>query len=204
MDREQLEFRICQYLDGTLPAGDRAALEQTLAADADAQAMLAQHRRLQQQLNRHLATPELNWDRLAEHLSASVAEAAAADVRGSQPISLPVRFGWRQPWGWLSAAASVLLAATVTLLVARHARHAVAPLPLEMANRPSSIVIVPQPEPPAGSPVEQITIGPSPALAAQGGDWRYAQGVVAAPSRAVVVSRADAGRDNHAPLPPAH
>jgi hypothetical protein len=199
MDPEQLEFRICQYVDGTLPPADCAALEQTLIADAGARSILAQHRRLQQHLNRAMTLPTLNWDRLAEHLSEAVtAVDPTATSAPAAPLSLPLRFGWNLHRPRLAAAASVVLAITAGLLVFHHARLASARLPVEMAQRPSNIIIVPQPQPPAGLPLEQINIGPSPALAQQGGDWRYAQGVVAEPSRAVVVSRADARHDNHA------
>ena len=40
MTRDELEFRISQYLDGALAAGEQAALEARFATDADARAML--------------------------------------------------------------------------------------------------------------------------------------------------------------------
>ena len=48
MIREELEFRIAQYADGTLPASQRAALEAELAADGAARELLAQYRQLHQ------------------------------------------------------------------------------------------------------------------------------------------------------------
>lgn len=198
MDREQLEFRICQYLDGTVPAEEIDALQQILDRDADARAMLAEHRRLKGHFA--AALPSLDWDRLAGHLSAAVADSerqAEADRRR-------LHFAWIAPWGKLAAAASVVLAMTAALLVARHEHRPAAVVPTQVAQRPSDIVIVAQPERPTGPSTEQITIGPSPALAANGGDWRYAQGVVAEPGPSVVVSRADVrqpGHDANAPLP---
>src|SRR5437016_363877 len=63
MDREQLEFRITQYLDGDLPAAEVAALEQVLAVDADARKVLGQHRALDAALKRELPVPQMKWDR---------------------------------------------------------------------------------------------------------------------------------------------
>ena len=41
MNREQLEFSISQYLDGTLPGEQRSLLEQRLEGDAEARELLA-------------------------------------------------------------------------------------------------------------------------------------------------------------------
>jgi anti-sigma factor RsiW len=41
MSTDQLEFSISQYLDGTLPADEQAALEERLATDAQARELFA-------------------------------------------------------------------------------------------------------------------------------------------------------------------
>ena len=41
MTRDELEFSISQYLDGTLGARERDALDERLATDAEARALLA-------------------------------------------------------------------------------------------------------------------------------------------------------------------
>ena len=54
----------------------------------------------------------------------------------------------------------------------------------------SSVVVVsgPQPEVANGSPLQDITVGPSPALAMHDADWRYGEGVVGrGPSKVTIV-----------------
>jgi hypothetical protein len=85
MTQEEVEFAITQYLDGTLPAKDVAALEARLAEDAQARELLEQHRRLLGML-RAEAGPAVAWDELAKDFSAVVtgtvdAEAKAADQK---------------------------------------------------------------------------------------------------------------------------
>jgi anti-sigma factor RsiW len=80
MYRDDLEFQIAQYADGTLPADQRAALEAVLAADEGARAMLDAYRKLDAALadDRAARPVAVRWDRLAERISSSVAEHANA------------------------------------------------------------------------------------------------------------------------------
>jgi negative regulator of sigma E activity len=71
MDLEQLEFTITQYLDGTLPPEESAALQVRLANDPEARALLAEHQKLTALL-RAEGLPELDWDELASDFSAVV------------------------------------------------------------------------------------------------------------------------------------
>lgn len=70
MTTEQLEFAITRYLDGTLPSEERAALEERLATDPQAQALLAEHEKLTALLRSPL--PEMAWSELAGDFSAVV------------------------------------------------------------------------------------------------------------------------------------
>jgi anti-sigma factor RsiW len=76
MNRDELEFSIAQYADGTLPADQRAALEAVLAADDGARATLDAYRKLDAALADDRAARPLavRWDRLAEQISLSVAQ----------------------------------------------------------------------------------------------------------------------------------
>ncbi len=74
MSGDELEFAISQYLDGTLSAEETAALEAHLAADADVRRLLAEYQKLNLALKASPAVPELAWDKLASHLSRTVAE----------------------------------------------------------------------------------------------------------------------------------
>ena len=82
MTPEQLEIAITHYLDGTLPAEEVGALRETLANDAGARALLAEHERLTALL-RSVAGPDVEWEELARDFCAvvtgSVDEASRAD-----------------------------------------------------------------------------------------------------------------------------
>jgi anti-sigma-K factor RskA len=72
MTSEELEFNICQYLDGTLVEEQRIALEALLERDAGARELLAEHRRLDEAMKASSAMPRMRWDKLADHLSKAV------------------------------------------------------------------------------------------------------------------------------------
>ena len=78
MTLEELEFSICQHLDGTLPAGHQALLESQLAMNPQARTLLQEYRELNQAL-RAERVPEMNWNALANHLSAAV-QASSSEV----------------------------------------------------------------------------------------------------------------------------
>src|SRR3954464_15255575 len=80
MMNEELEFRIAQYADGTLPARERAALEAELQENADARAMLAEYRALDAALKGNEDVPRVQWDRLASRIDAVVSEQAKVSV----------------------------------------------------------------------------------------------------------------------------
>jgi anti-sigma factor RsiW len=162
---EQLEFQIAQYADGTLPPAERAALEQTLANDAGARALLDEYRRLDASLKRELPVPAMNWDRLAAHLSDVVAEEDRATTT--------VTIGWSiRSWGKVAAAAAILLLiGTISILALRPA----APITNVTVNNTTQpavnggntnvtvVVVVTGPAAQAATadPVVEINVGPS-------------------------------------------
>ena len=85
MTRDELEFAIGQYLDGTLPAGQRASLEGQLASDAQAQAMLELERSLLAALRSSSTMPAVQWDQLALQISQAVDEQAEGRMRKVAP-----------------------------------------------------------------------------------------------------------------------
>jgi anti-sigma factor RsiW len=72
MTNQRLEFAITQYLDGTLPAEDRAALERTLANDPEARRLLEEHRTLNDALKRTMPVPNVDFEQLSRTISAAV------------------------------------------------------------------------------------------------------------------------------------
>src|SRR5687768_923655 len=72
MTRDELEFSISQYLDGTLPAAERDALETRLGSDAEARALYAEYESLQG-VFKAAPLPAVRWDAFAQQISAAVA-----------------------------------------------------------------------------------------------------------------------------------
>jgi len=72
MQKDQLEFAISQYLDGTLPAEEIAALEQVLASDVEAKGLLEQYRKLDELLKREMVVPVIDQEKLSQAISAGI------------------------------------------------------------------------------------------------------------------------------------
>ena len=199
MTRDELEFSISQYLDGTLRAAERDALETRLGSDAEARAVYAEYEALQGVLA-SAPLPAVQWDRLAEEISAAVA-------RHEMPAQSYKLSRWLRP-ARLAVAASVLVAGGLAFSVLRMGGDPT-PTPAE----PTRIVLKTDVAPeattasPAGAapvvvntePV-RVAIGP-PA----GGDVApvrlYADdGVVSRRSRVVIVSAARLGQDSPQPF----
>lgn len=73
MSRDQLEFQISQYLDGTLSAQQRLELEKQLSSDPEARAFFNEMQRIDQALKTSMALPPIRWDKLCDGIAASVA-----------------------------------------------------------------------------------------------------------------------------------
>jgi anti-sigma factor RsiW len=76
---EQLEFRLSQYLDGTLPTEAAAALFDELARNPEAVATLDEYRKLDVLMTAKPAA--VRWDALAEQISAHIDEAQQSRMR---------------------------------------------------------------------------------------------------------------------------
>lgn len=75
MTPDELEFAISQYVDGTLPADETAALEALLATDAAARQLLAEYRSLDQVIVASAAPlPALDWAKVSAQISGAVDE----------------------------------------------------------------------------------------------------------------------------------
>jgi len=193
MISEELEFRISQYADGSLPAADAVALEAALANDSEARAMLAEYRRLDGAMKRELALPVVNWDRLAGHLSDAV---AAADERQQSNFTLRIGSGV-SIWGRLAIAAMVLVAvgsaAWLGLRPARSTNVAIKPSLVQLAE-----ITGPRAEAANRPAVEEVAIGPS--ASAGSVNYAVAEDIVYRTPRVVIASsRSD--RQDSSPLP---
>src|SRR5690348_17119169 len=86
MINDPLEFQISQYLDGSLPADEVAALEARLAEDAAARELLEEYRKLNALLKAPAALPDLAWDKLADYICSAVADADRLEFTVSQYV----------------------------------------------------------------------------------------------------------------------
>jgi len=90
---------------------------------------------------------------------------------------------------WVRRLASLAVAACLAIAIGigfEHGKVAQAPLP----TGPIQLAVTgPAADVPAGAVIQQITIGPSPAIAMEDATWRYSDsGVVAQPQRVVIAS----------------
>lgn len=178
MTQEQMEILVSQYLDGTLDELQRPAVEEQLRHDGEARRLLEEHRKLDALLGQLPPVPAVDWDRLAQHLSAAVAREEAPVGRSALRNLFAVRR--------LAVAAAVLLASALGVGVY-----------LANASRGQMIVQGPQIEPAPGPALVQIEIGPSP-LAADLDLWN-GDGVVTRPGQLVIASGAEPGQDGDRP-----
>src|SRR5688572_6734984 len=117
MTRDELEFSISQYLDGTLVEREKVALERRLENDGEARALLAEYRRVDAALKGVSAAaplPAVNWAGLSAEISAAVA--------GERTPAAPARSFRIADWirtapAKLAVAASALLAVGVAAVV---------------------------------------------------------------------------------------
>ena len=195
MNSTELEYAISQYVDGTLPPAERAALEEALAGDPVARATLAEYEALQAALKTALPAPaDIDYDALGARISAAVA----------QEKETPVRH-YAMPWVGqsrraLAVAASVLLAIGVGIVsfsVLRNQPNIEVTIPTPSggnggAAMPTVVVVGPQAEAAAVPAVEQISVGPSDQLAS---NWTSGQAVVSRPPRVLIYSALDPAQD---------
>src|SRR5215210_1346024 len=112
MTRDELEFSISQYLDGTLAAAERDALEERLATDAEARAVYAEYEALNGAFAAMPAVPEIDWDQFAGKISAAVA-------REELPAQSYRIGSWFRPVRLAAIAASLLVAGGIAFSLLR-------------------------------------------------------------------------------------
>jgi anti-sigma factor RsiW len=198
MTRDELEYAISQYLDGTLAEADESALDERLAADESARALLSDYRSLDRTL-RAAPMPTFDFDALSSRISAAVAEQ-------DEPAQ-SYRLHWVRTAASLALAACVVIAAGVGI---RRLQHPATPGGGQMAQtnpQPEArqIVVVDATARPSPSdaPVAVVSVGPSaamqdrPALA-------YHEDLLSRPSQVIIARSASAVQDaptQDGPLP---
>src|SRR5687768_3160668 len=108
MTQEQLEFAISQYLDGALMPLEKAALEERLASDAEARALLEEYRNLDAAMKAPVAELDgVRWDTVAQRILSAVAKEEIPSRSYVLPRILKV--------GSIAVAACIAIATTVWL-----------------------------------------------------------------------------------------
>ena len=191
MTRDELEFSISQYHDGTLPPLERDRVDEILATDADTRSLLSEYARLDALMRDEApAVPELDWDRVHARLSRAVANCDDA------PAVKTFRIG-RLAWigGAVAAAAAVAIVASITLRdptgtggtgpgARPRGEISVAVGPTGPAGGPVAIAVSQQGSPAVTASIGTIAVGPSAEVAS--GAWRYDDGIVVRPSRILI------------------
>lgn len=177
MASEELEFLITQYLDGTLSADQKAAVELQLESDEDGKRLVEEHRKLTAALVQARCLPAINWERLGEHLSAVVAE--EEQRRGVLRIV------------WLSYAAKLAMAACVLLAVGMGLYVLLRSQGTGLTSSAVVQIMGPQAQGATGKALVEVSIGPAGDLQ-QG---RYAENIVAPGSVSLIYSDLESGDD---------
>ena len=196
MTRDQLEFAISQYLDGTLMPLEKAALEERLARDAEARALLEEDRELDAVMKAPVAElAGVKWDALAQHISATVAKEEIPATSYVMRRVLKI--------GSIAIAACAVIVTGIWIFTRTTSPTTpVAHNPLIVVNQPVIIVEGPKIETASASPVVQITIRPPPTVADAGTrTWHYADGVVARSTHVLIASGLDSAQDSGGQLP---
>jgi negative regulator of sigma E activity len=189
MTRDELEYTLSQYLDGTLAASEESALEERLAADESARALLSEYRSLDRAL-RASPLPAFDFGALASSISAAVAQQ-------DEPAQ-SYRLHWVRTAASLALAACVVIAAGVGI---RRLQHGPTP-GTEIAQthprpEPKQIVVVDTASRPSPStaPVEIVSVGPSAAPQDRPALARYHEDLLSRPSQVIIARSAYAVQD---------
>ena len=186
MTRDELEYTLSQYLDGTLAASDESALDELLATDESARALLAEYRSLDRAL-RAAPLPTFDFDALSSRISTAVGE----QDEPAQSYRLH----------WVRTAASLALAACVVIAVGVGIRRLQNPPTrndTQIAGvEPKQIVVVDATSRPSASadPVTVVSVGPSAAPQDRPALARYHEDLLSRPSQVIIARGGYATQD---------
>jgi len=185
MTRDQLEFSITQYLDGSLPEAERVALMERLEKDPEARELLEEHRRLDGLLGR-ASLPAFELEAFSKQLSEAIAQAPAPEVEQRS-----LRMPWVGVRGWMAIAASLMIASGLAIAILSHGRNGTTSIPVhhEMTASASFVTVTgPVAEATSGSDDVQVSVGPSKAIAGESTLSRYSADLVMRPAHVMMVA----------------
>lgn len=193
MTGDELEFALSQYHDGTLGPVERAAVDEVLASDAAARAMLAGIGRLDALIKRAPAAPQIAWDKFQARIASAIDQAEAPTVQSFKLGS------WSRVVG-----GAVALAAAIAMVVSVAIRMQSAK-PQSGGSRMVDVAVGPAGGASNGAVPRvgvgttsvakaDVAIGPSPQMASSGG-WQYETSFLERPSRVVIAVSPEPGQD---------
>lgn len=159
---EKTQFALSQYLDGTLPETERAAVELLLRSDAEAAATLGQYRRLNTLLSAGTGPlPAVDWADFSHRISQAIDRQAVAPLAAVAEAAR-TRAWFAAPRAWIMAA-SLLLACGAAWLAMKPSSPTVATAPLPPAAVAEVRVLLPS-QTANPTAIAEITIGPAAAV----------------------------------------
>lgn len=185
MTRDELEYAISQYLDGVLPPLERSALEERLASDPEARAILAEYQALDSALKTSMPVPEIAWDQFTQQVRHALADEAT-----------PMKHYSLNAMAWtrrLAIAAAVLVAVGLGIYLLPSNPKPVAVDPVPPTNPGIVLVSGPSIATPTGPVVADVSIGPAPNLARQ---WRASEEIIVRPTIVQIDRGASSGQDS--------
>lgn len=160
---EELEFRLTEYLDGSLPPDQRPQIERILAQNPAARAQLHEYRRLDGFLRDAMPVPMIDWDRLAGKISSAIDNRRT----GAGVFRLP-RF-------WIPAAAALAASVALGLAIASYMRPIQTP---PVQPRAFALVTGPQSQVPTGTTLADVHLSLAPPPGNASIQYLDVQGVV--------------------------
>ena len=177
MTRDELEFSISQYLDGTLGEHEESALVARLATDSEARALLAEYRGLDRAL-RAAPLPAVDYDALGER----ICDAVAREPEPAQSYRLH----------WVKTVSALALAACVVIAAGLGIRRMQSPEGpgggVVVAPEPTRIEVVDAVSRPMAStqPVVVVNVGPPAAGQDRSAYARYDEDLLSRPSQVII------------------
>lgn len=178
MTHDELEYAISQYLDGVLPPLERAALEERLAGDAQARAMLEEYRKLDGVLQSSLPVPQVDWATFSAQTSKALDEAEAPIRHYKLHTAWPMR---------IAIAAMVMLAFGVGIFLMNQ--------PQTQKSQPIGVAVISGPSiaESAGPVVAEIKVGPPPTMAFV---QPFEDDIIVRPAIVLIDPASTSGQDN--------
>ena len=187
-DRDNFEFALSQYADGTLNELEKRAVEERLMNDAEGRLLVSDFARIDLMLRNSRELPEMDFDVFANKISAAI-EAEEAHV--AAPIRLHL-YRWA---GGLAAAAALAIAAVVGFRTQPPTSNHGLTQPTEIVAQGtpvegSAVIAGPSIETASAAPAIKIGVGPSEILAKRGDTLSLGEEAIAPRPPKVVIGSA--------------